>query len=191
MRTGVTLMLLAALASPAAAAVIHDESVNGDLSSNAAAPTTVVLALGGNTITGSCHNIAPTPDVRDYITFTIPAGHELANLNLLAYAPDNLSFASFNVGATSFVPSAVTNGSFLTGIHIAGAQVGMDLMPAFVSASVTTNALAAPKLGAGTYSFLIQQTSAIVQQYSLEFVLIELGVPAQPTTWGAMKSLYR
>ncbi len=56
---------------------------------------------------------------------------------------------------------------------------------------MTTNALASPWLDAGTYSFLIQQTSPAVQDYSFEFVLTEIGVPALPTSWGAMKGLYR
>ncbi len=132
MRLGIALGLVAALACPAGAAVVHDETLNGDLSSNAAAPTALLFAPGGNTITGSVHNIAPTPDTRDYITFTIPAGHRLSDLNVLAYAPDNLGFASFNSGATSFVPSGATNASFLAGVHVSGSHVNTDLMPVFV-----------------------------------------------------------
>lgn len=191
MKFFVTAVLLATLAFPASAAIVHDESVDGDLSSNAASPTPLAFALGSNIIMGSTSNLPANPGERDYITFTIPAGRKLSALNLLAYTPDNLSFASFNAGATSFVPSAATNGSFLSGIHIGGPDLTFNLMPFFVSRAVTTNALPAPELGPGTYCFLIQRTSAVLQQYSLEFVITEAGVPAEATSWGAVKNVYR
>jgi hypothetical protein len=190
MKLGATLTLLALLVTPAGAAVIHDESVNGDLSSNAAAPTAVALALGSSRIVGTVSNLAANPGERDFITFTIPAGRKLTALNLIAYSPDNLSFTAFNAGATSFVPSAATNGSFLSGIHIAAADVGTNLLPAFVNLAVTTNHLALPELGPGTYCWMIQQTNAIVQSYSVEFVVTENGLPTARTTWGMVKDLY-
>lgn len=185
-----TLGLFLALASSAGAAVIHDETVNGDLGTDPATPSALVFALGGNTIIGTVANSAAPGGDRDYITFTIPGGQLLVGLNLLAYSPDNLSFAAFNSGATSFIPSGATNGSFLAGIHPSGAHVGSDLMPLFVSSSVTTNSLPSPVLGPGTYCFMIQQTTNLVQSYSLEFVL-DIATAAQPTTWGRIKTLFR
>jgi len=191
MRRLATLLLVAVLASPAGAAVVHDESVDGDLSSDAGAPTALVFAAGGNTVTGTTSNLPADPAERDYITFTIPAGQKLIDLNLLSYSPDNLSFAAFNAGNTSFIPSAATDTSFLAGIHIAGADVGTDLMPNFVSSAVTTNSLLAAELGPGTYCFMIQQTNAIIQSYSLEFVIMEDGVQNESASWGKVKGLYR
>ena len=183
-----TLSLLLALASPAGAAIIHDESVDGDLATDPSTPTPLAFTLGANTIIGTVSNPG-TPD-RDFITFTIPAGRVLTALNLLVLTPDNLAFVAFNSGATSFIPGGATIGSFLAGIHIAGASVGSNLMPLFVSNSVTTNSLPAPLLGPGVYSFIIQQTSNIVQPYSLEFVL-DTETPAQTSTWGTIKALFR
>jgi hypothetical protein len=79
---------------------------------------------------------------------------------------------------------------FLAGIHVAGAHVGMDIMPEFVCCSVTTNSLPAPELGPGDYCFLMQQTSPILQSYAFEFVITG-PVGVDNTTWGAIKALYR
>jgi hypothetical protein len=187
MKTLVTLALLMVLAVPATAAVVWDEGISGDLSTSEAAPTPIVFGLGSNTILGSCG--APA-DTRDYITFTIPAGQMLTVLNLLAFAPDNVAFCSFNSGNTSFIPSAATDPLFLAGIHINASLIGTNLMPLFDTGAVTTNSLPAPVLPAGTYCFLIQQTSQVTINYGLEFVL-EGGVPVRGSTWGAIKGLYR
>lgn len=191
MKTLATLVLLLALAAPATAAIVHDEAVDGDLSSLAAAPTALLFTPGGNTVTGTVRNSNNvTTGDRDFITFTVPAGNVLTGLNLLAYAPAFLSFAAFNAGVTSFVPGIATDASFLAGIHISGSELGMNLMPLFVGSAVTTNSLAAPQLDPGDYCFVIQQTGTALQSYSLEFVL-DGPVPVDGPTWGAIKALYR
>jgi hypothetical protein len=189
MKTCAMGFLLIALAVPVNAAVIHNEAVNGDLSTDPNAPTALAFPVGSSTVTGITGNTTGAVD-RDYITFTIPAGSTLVGLNLLALSPNNIAFTSFNAGATSFVPSAATAASFLAGIHINAVQIGTNLMPLFVSDSVTGNSLSSPDLGPGTYCFLIQQTNAILQSYSLEFV-VSGPVPTADKTWGAIKSLYR
>lgn len=181
-------LLLVALAIPAAAATAHDESSNGDISTDPNAPTAVALGAGSNVVIGTTGNSGVVD--RDYITFTLAPGQILVGLTLVSLSPDNLAFASFNAGATSFVPSVATAASFLAGIHPAGIHVGTNLMPLFVSSSVTGNSLATPDLGPGTYCFLIQQTSPILQGYSLDFIVTS-AVPVQNTTWGAVKALYR
>jgi len=147
----------------------------------------MALSLGSNTIIGSVNG---SPLDRDYITFTIPPGRMLTHLNLLAFAPDNIAFTSFNAGATSFIPSGATNALFLSGIHITGADVGKDLMPFYDTRNVTTNSLPGPNLGPGTYCWLIQQTSAVLTSYTVEFV-VEGAVRVDPSTWGMIKALYR
>jgi hypothetical protein len=181
-------LFLVALAAPVSAGIVHDEAVNGDLATDPAAPTTLVFANGGNTIVGTTGNVTGTID-RDYITFNIPAEHKLIGLNLSLLAPDNIAFASFNAGTTSFIPNVANSPLFLAGIHISAANIG-DLMPQFVCCSVTTNHLPAPELGPGDYCFLIQQTSPILQSYTLEFVIAG-PVAVDNTTWGAIKALYR
>ncbi|MEO5618930.1 MAG: hypothetical protein ABIS67_14270 [Candidatus Eisenbacteria bacterium] len=190
MKTLATLVLLIALAAPAGAAVVHDEAVNGDLSSLAASPTALVFLPGGNTVIGTVRYSNNVAGDRDFITFTIAPGNVLIALNLLAYAPSFTSFAAFNAGATSYVPGIATDPNFLAGIHITGGLVGSNLMPEFDTNAVTSNSLAAPQLDPGTYSFVIQQTGTALQSYSLEFV-VDGPVPSQSPSWGAIKSLYR
>ncbi len=178
-------VLLAAFAAPASAAVIHDESINGDLSSTAATPTLLAFALGGNTVIGTT-----TSGDRDFLRFTIAPGQVLSGLNLPVYSPNNLGFAAFNAGTTGYVPSGSTNAFFLAGIHVEGADAGTDILPRFVDRSVTTYALTEPKLGPGDYCFIIQQLNAIIQYYSLEFI-VEGTLPTENSTWGAVKALYK
>ena len=187
-----TLVLLLAIAAPASAVVVHNEAVNGDLSTNPAAPTALAFGPGGNTVIGTVFNSNfpnPTGD-RDYIRFTVPNGQKLIALNLLTWSPDNLGFCAFNAGNTSYVPSAATDLSFLAGVHPSGSWVGTDILPRFVTDNATTNALPAPELGPGTYCFVVQQTSNVVSSYSFEFVL-DGSVPSQSDTWSAIKRLYR
>src|SRR5206468_1992584 len=115
MKTLAIAMLLAALAVPAAAGVIWDEGTDGDLSTNAAAPTPITFATGSSTIKGT---VSGTPLDRDYITFTIDPGKVLTHLWLHTWDPDDIGFSSFNAGSTSFVPSGATNALFLSGIHL-------------------------------------------------------------------------
>ena len=159
----------------AAAATDYDEGVSGDLSTDPAAPTFIDFGVGANAMTGTVSDSAAVDGDRDFITFTIPAGQELIGLMLMNHAPDNLGFIAFNAGTTGFIPGIDTNSEFLAGIHIDQSLVGTDLMPLFVSSSITTNSLAEPKLEAGDYTFVIQQTSPIVQDYSLGFMVEPIG----------------
>lgn len=182
-----TLALIAVLAVPAHAGIIHNEGTDGDLSTNEAAPTGLVLALGGNTVIGT---VTAPADPRDYIAFTIPVGQALMHLNLLSYSPPGLAFAAFNAGLTSYIPGVATDPLFLSGIHVGGADFGMDLMQFFVDRNVTSNALPGPMLLPGAYSFVIQQANTTVTSYQLEFV-IESVVPTRTSTWGMIKSMYK
>lgn len=182
-------LLLAALAAPASAAIIHDESVNGDLATNPAAPTPIAFPVGSSTIIGTTGNTTGIID-RDYVTFTLGPGQLLTGLTLLGLAPDNIAFTSFNAGNVGVIPSGATIGDFLAGLHISAANIGANLMILFDTASVTTNSLPTPDLGPGTYTYLIQQASPILQSYSLEFIIQE-PVPTAPSTWGGIKAMYR
>lgn len=190
----VALVLLLALATPAAAAAVtvHDENVHGDLSTNPAAPTPLAFGAGSNVVIGRVFNSNqpnPTGD-RDFWTFTVGPNQTLTAINVLAFAPINVAFAGINEGSTGYVPDFDTDPFFLSGIHVSGFDVGTNLLDAFVNEAVTYNALPAPMLGPGTYTFIIQQATNTTTSYSLDFVL-EQPVPAHGAAWGAIKSLYR
>ena len=161
------------LLSPSVQAVIvWNETINGDLSSNPAVPTRIVFQLGSNIINGS---VFTGSDTRDYITFTLAADQKLVSLRLLLYdnldtpaANDgNTGFNAINLGATSFIPDATTAGLFLGASHV-NPPVNVDLLPVLAAAPAAGTGFTAP-LGAGTYSYLIQQTGPQRDGYSLEF----------------------
>jgi len=187
MKTVAVVLLIAALAARVDAAVIWNESINGDLSSSETSPTPISFGPGSNQILGG---VSGLPLDRDYITFTIGPGQSLVHLNLIGLSPDNLAFTAFNSGTTSFIPSGATNGLFLSGIHISAADVGFDLMPFYDTRNVTTNSLTSPSLGPGTYCWMIQQTSPIQQSYTVEFV-IDGALQTDAKTWGKIKAMYR
>jgi hypothetical protein len=149
----------------ACSAFAIDEAVTGDISSAPTAPTPVTLVLGSNTMKGSVNG---SGDADDYITFTIPAGQRLTNLKLQSWGT-NRGFHAINSGATSFIPSTTTAASFLGGNHVDSAPAGTDLLPALGSSPIAGSGFSVP-LGPGTYTYLVQQTSAILTNY--EFTLV-------------------
>jgi hypothetical protein len=167
--------VLTVLALTGCAPLDYDEAVDGDLSNEAGTPTALTFNLGDNTITGSVTTSAPA-DTRDFITFTIPHGLQLSALRLLSYrdlpanVPGNRGFHAINLGATSLVPSPATEGSFLGGDHVDGAAEGSDLLPALADGEPAGTGFTVP-LGAGTYSYVIQQTGPPLSGYKLQFVV--------------------
>lgn len=119
----VQLAVLLFLLPPARAAIVWSETINGDLSSNPAAPTQILFQPGSNIVDGI---VFTGPDTRDYMTFTIAPGQSLVSLRPLAYddldteTPDdgNTGFHAINLGATSFIPDEGTIGNFLGGNHL-------------------------------------------------------------------------
>jgi hypothetical protein len=175
------LALLLNWTAPALAATTHDETVDGDLSGDPAAPTPVEMLVGTNVVSGS---MAAPDDTRDFLTFTLPEGQQLEALRLLSYedldigGPGNRGFHAINAGATSFIPDASTADSFLGGAHLDALPTGTDLLPILAAADQAGTGFT-PPLGAGTYSYVIQQTGPELTGYSVEFVISEEG--AAPT----------
>ena len=168
---------LALLTATASAATIWTETSNGDLSSNEAAPTSLVVVLGSNIISG---NVNGTTDARDYVTFTILPGQSLGAIQLLDYddlntgtaGDGNTGFSAINLGATSFIPSAGTVGSFLGANHLTSGQIGENILAGLGSAGLGAAGFAGGTLGPGTYSFLVQQTGPQLTGYSVNLVVV-------------------
>ena len=155
-------------AASAGALTIYDESVSGDLSGDPAAPTALAFDVGSNRVIGS---VTTPADTRDYLTFTIEAGQSLTGILLDAYAPFDTTFQAINSGATSFIPSGGTSGSFLGSSHLNGGSVGNDVLPLMAALPFGGIGFTIP-LGPGTYSYLIQQTGPEVTQYTLDFQIV-------------------
>ena len=78
----VTVLLSGSLAAtcPARAAVVWNEAVAGDLSSDPLAPTVVGFSSGVNVVSGSLSQ--PGGDLRDFLTFTLGPDQFLTGLVL-------------------------------------------------------------------------------------------------------------
>ncbi len=165
--------LAAALAHPASAVTVWDESVDGDLSTDPANPTPITFDIGTNTITGT---VQASSDTRDYITFTIGSGQQLTELLLQEYVdlpgggPGDRGYYAINSGDTSFIPAGSTANSFLAGDHLDPLPPGSDLLDELVNSPTNGTGLTVP-VGPGTYSFLVQQTGPELTGYTLDFVL--------------------
>ena len=168
--------------SPAALGATWDESSDGDLSTDPAAPTPVVLVPGTNTILGS---VVSPGDTRDYITFTIPPGQSLTALRQRAYVDipggfgANRGYNALNSGSTSLVPDNMNGASFLGGNHVDPLPAGSDMLPGLAAATLAGTGFSLP-LGPGTYCYLIQQTGPEQNGYELEFEIEAVTIPAMP-----------
>ena len=157
-------------ASAAHADTTYDESIDGDFSGSAGAPTAIVFNTGTNTVIGSAF---AGSDTRDFFTFTIPAGNELTALRQVDYSDGagggaNVGYHALDAGPTSVNPGFGTANDFIGGGHIAQLPSGFDMLPGLGAAVGNGTGFDVP-LGPGTYTYIIQQTSPDTTEYHLEF----------------------
>jgi len=160
------------------APALHNEIVNGDLSSNAAAPTPITFATGSNRIIGSVTSNTTNTDTRDYITFTVPTGFELTQILQQNYddpntAPannGNRGFTAIDEGATTFEPGTGMPEDYLGGIFADPRIPGTDILPLYAAGTTAGSGFTSP-LTAGTYTFVIQQTGPQISEYTLDFII--------------------
>jgi hypothetical protein len=154
---------LSAFARPSSAATLWDESSNGDLSNLQGTPTPLALSQGVDSIIGTVNG---TSDSQDFVSFVVPVGLFLNSITLSSYSStDGRAFTGVQVG-TSFVGNPLVAGSYAGYAHFGtgatnGAVVGADVLAIMANPTLAIGAtgLTIP-LGAGTYTFLIQQLGA-------------------------------
>jgi PEP-CTERM motif len=164
------------IASTASAVVVWDESVNGDVSNNPVAPTSINLAVGTNSF------VATMPgDDLDFITINVPANSQFSALIQGPYDSfDQISFIA--IGPGSQLPASILTydpTGLLGYTHFGPGQFdeGTDLLPQLAVASFGVPGFATP-LPSGAYSFWIQQESSIATSYRLDFVVTAVPEPA-------------
>jgi hypothetical protein len=169
-----------AIAGSAPAAVVWNESVNGDLSNVPTAPTSFNLSVGTNSLIATM----PGADL-DFATIVVPPNSVLSGIILAGYESiDEISFIA--IGPGSQLPASILTydpTGLLGYAHFGPSSdypVGADL---FDGLSIPQDPLPGftPPLTSGTYSFWIQQESFIDTGYSLDFI-VTAAVP-EPTTW--------
>ena len=172
----------ALLAAAPAKATIYDESVSGDLSNNPAAPTALTLTPGLNSVSGT---VAGFPqfggtDPQDWVSFTIPTGFVMTSyVNSKYVSTDDQGFTGFQFGS-AFSGDQFTAGSYAGYAHFGTeatnpdgtppkSTVGVNLLPRMANPSFAPGAIGfARPLGAGTYTFLIQQGDPTTTGYQFD-----------------------
>lgn len=176
-----------ALASPAAAAVVHDESVSGDLSNSGLVPTSLAFTPGDNQIFGSTGRDAQGVVDRDYFTFTLLADQFLTAITVLpgttSIGPATLSFIALEAGNQVTVSPTPADASGLLGWwHYGPAHINSNILDD-MSVPVAGSSGFMPPLGPGSYSVWIQETGTGTANYGMSFAVAE--VP-EPSTWAMM-----
>ncbi|MEM6333982.1 MAG: PEP-CTERM sorting domain-containing protein [Planctomycetota bacterium] len=168
------LLAAATLTTPALGVTVWDESIDGDLSGDAFAPTSLIFSPGVNSIfatTGDPGN--RDGDSRDNFTFDIPAGFELTSVDLVSYTTPGGAFQSSLLQAgtgTAFDngnPAAATG--FIGQSTLQATAVGNNLAPAG-SASFQP----------GSYSWSVGEFGVPEATYQLDFNLTAIVPPPQP-----------
>ncbi len=153
----------------ASADVLYDEGVSGDISGDRFNPTQGgVLALGSNTLSASV-----VDGDRDFLTFTVGAGMELAAVNVTTFDSvlGNRAFMGIQTGNVFTLDPDVPNPAALLGYVLFGSgQVGTDILPAMGSAGGAMGFTGF--LPAGDYTLWMQETSQDMDTFTLDFVTV-------------------
>jgi len=168
----IAIILTLVLSAPVSAED-HDESVDGDLSTDPASPTALVMDVGSNTLTGT---VQGPGDARDYVTFTIAPDELLVSILQMDYydvntsGPGDRGFHAIIEGSSSLVPGGSNIGSFLGSNHLVTLTSGTDMLPTLGSAPNGGIGFT-PPLGPGTYTYHVQQTGAEWTGYVIDLVV--------------------
>ena len=180
------------LAAAANGAVFWDESLQGDLSNDQAVPTSpslTPLTAGTYTVGGIVNG---TGDRRDWFTMTIQGGFQLSSVILGVYSSANtISFTGVGTG-TSFAGNPDVAGSYLGWTHfgsgVPGATAGEDVLPDMGLGAGSTGFT--PPLGAGSYTFLIQETSPTPTTYRFDYQITPIPEPSAGIAVGLLCAGY-
>jgi hypothetical protein len=171
----------ALLAAAPAKAIIFDEAVSGDLSNNQLAPTALTLTPGSNSVIGTVNGFPPGTDAQDWVSFTIPTGFVMTSyVNSKYDSADDQGFTGFQSGP-SFSGDPFKEGSYAGYAHFGtdatnplppSSTVGVDLLPLMANPSFAPGTTGfTPPLGAGTYTFLIQQGDPVTTGYQFDMTV--------------------
>jgi hypothetical protein len=175
-------VVCALLATAPAKATIYDEAVSGDLSNDKAAPTSLTLTAGSNSVIGIVSGF-DNGDGQDWVSFTIPTGFVMTSyVNSTYGSADEQGFTGFQFGS-SFSGDEFTAGSYAGYAHFGtGATnpdgtpplstVGVDLLPLMANPSFAPGTTGfTPPLAPGTYTFLIQQGNPSTTSYQFDMTV--------------------
>jgi hypothetical protein len=160
------LALVLVLGSGRALAATYDESVNGDISGDRTAPSSLTLDGGG--VVNLLKGTTIAGDL-DYITIHASTG--IANLRLTQFdSADDLAFMAIQAGSTFTEPPTGTDITKLLGWAHISLPVPTEMLPILGTASGAIGIPAPYTLPGGDYTLWIQQTGAQTVAYSFEIV---------------------
>ncbi|HMO86444.1 MAG TPA: hypothetical protein PKC18_16145 [Lacipirellulaceae bacterium] len=168
MRRALLVAIAGLLTAAAARGESYNEAIFGDLSSDPAFPSPILLSHGFNNITGTMGG----GDI-DILELTLPEYHRVDSLILGAYSGGGQSFAGlqagnvWTAGTLGSVNPAMLMGWTHFGPAAAGAGLGQDLFINMSTPNLGSSGFDRP-LGPGVYAFLIQDTGPETA-YSLRF----------------------
>jgi hypothetical protein len=159
-----------ALAATTQAATVWNEAVDGDLSSDFANPSSVVLSSGINSVYctfGPPNPPATGPNDQDYLHIHVPAGRKFTGLVLTSYvSDDSTAFVGLEVGSamTFDADDAFGHAEDMIGFTHFGpgegnAVQGADILPFLGTfpADLGFSTGFTPPLPSGDYTFWFQQ----------------------------------
>jgi len=178
---------LAALSSPATAAITFNEAIGGDLSNNNLAPTNIgPLGLGVSVISGRSGlpvNATPgDPELQadiDYATFTIAPGQRIDRLEvLISDVGGAFSFIGIERGPQVSVPYDTVDASTLLGWYHYGSADSAS--PGAIGFDGT--------LGPGTYTLWIMELDRS-RQYDYSFGIRVIPTPGAAGLLGLVAAM--
>ena len=169
------------LAGTASAGIMWDESIDGDISGDYMNPTQMYTVGVNNHVIFTTVGDDPDED-REYFTFTIAEGYELASIVLDGFDTDpesNLGFLGVASG-TSFPtsPTAPDVTQILGYALIGESDVGDDILQLMGQGS-GSQGFTGP-LGPGSYTFWAQETGPSTDDWDLNFIVTQGSAPAVP-----------
>jgi len=156
------------LAPDAGAVVVHDEALNGDLSTDRLAPTVLSVGVGTNSVIATSQGTD-----REFFTITLAAGTSLAAIDLASYSGTDVAFIAIQSGSTfTEDPDAPDVANILGYSHFGpglGGATGdiLDNIGDGVGAIGFT-----PPLPSDTYTFWAQQNQGVAVTYQLDLVVV-------------------
>ena len=171
-------LVMAPIAGMAAADVVYDEAIDGELSADPNAPTFISVGEGDNTV------IAVTDqdgDDRDIFTFNVADGYQLVGVILDIFNtntgdPNNLGFIGFSAGDVLGTDPLAPDPTALLGYALVDeGDSGTDIFDVMAQGG-GAQGYDGP-LGAGDYTFWLQETSPSADDWAVTFVINQVPSP--------------
>ena len=163
-------VLCLAVVSTAAADVLHDENIDGDLSSDNNLPDIFALADGSNEIIGFTTNNPLDPD---YFQLNVPTGFRLTEIILMEYTNGfaNNAFLAIAPGG----PISGNGNGHLSSMLIEESMEGTDILDDLGFQALSGTGFTGP-LPEGDYTFWYQELSDDTT-YHFDFVVSAIPEP--------------